>query len=110
MELAQRHCVPCEEGTPPLSRDQAGALSKDVPDWRIEETGGHLQLARTVKLTGFLPGVALTQKIADIAEAEGHHPDLCLSYGSLAITLWTHTAGGLTDNDFILAARIDRAI
>jgi 4a-hydroxytetrahydrobiopterin dehydratase len=57
-----------------------------------------------------MPGVELVNRIAPIAEAEGHHPDLLLSYGSLTIWLTTHAAGGLTDNDFILAARIDKAI
>jgi 4a-hydroxytetrahydrobiopterin dehydratase len=110
MELAQRHCVPCEKGTPPLAADRVEALAKDVPGWKVEHVGGHQQLARTVKFKGFMPGVELLQRIADIAEAEGHHPDLCLAYGSLSVTLWTHAAGGLTDNDFILAARIDRVI
>jgi 4a-hydroxytetrahydrobiopterin dehydratase len=57
-----------------------------------------------------MPGVGLINKIAPIAEAEGHHPDLLLSYGSLTVWLWTHAAGGLTENDFILAARIDEVV
>jgi 4a-hydroxytetrahydrobiopterin dehydratase len=85
-------------------------LLKEVPGWQVEEADGHLRLARRVKFKGFTPGVDLVNRIAPIAEAEGHHPDLLLSYGSLSIWLTTHAAGGLTDNDFILAARIDKVI
>ena len=108
--LAERHCVACKPGTPPLPRTEINRLLLEVPDWRVEETDGHLRLTRTVKFKGFMPGVELVNRIAPIAEAEGHHPDLLVSYGSLAIWLWTHAAGGLTDNDFILAARLDKVI
>jgi pterin-4a-carbinolamine dehydratase len=108
--LAQRHCVVCKPGTPPLPRAEIDRLLEEVPDWRVEEADGHLRLARAVKFKGFMPGVELVNRIAPIAEAEGHHPDLQLSYGSLTIWLTTHAAGGLTDNDFILAARLDKVI
>ena len=85
-------------------------LLEEVPSWQVEEADGHLRLARTVKFKGFMPGVELVNRIAPIAEAEGHHPDLSLSYGSVTIWLTTHAAGGLTDNDFILAARLDKVI
>jgi 4a-hydroxytetrahydrobiopterin dehydratase len=105
--LAQRHCVECKPGTAHLSRAEIDPLLTQVPAWHVEEAGGHLRLTRTVKFKGFMPGVDLVNRIAPIAEAEGHHPDLLLSYGSLTIRLWTHAAGGLTDNDFILAARLE---
>jgi len=79
-----------------------------VPGWVAEEADGHLRLTRTVKFKGFMPGVDLINRIAPIAEAEGHHPDLHLTYGSLRVDLWTHAAGGLTENDFVLAAKIDQ--
>ena len=106
--LAQRHCVACKPGTPALSRHVAAGLLGDVPGWSVEEADGHLQLTKTFKFKGFLPGVELVNRFASVAEAEGHHPDLLLTYGSLAVRLWTHTAGGLTENDFILAARLER--
>jgi pterin-4a-carbinolamine dehydratase len=84
--------------------DDAVTLAKEVA------ADGHLRLVRTVKFKGFMPGVELVLRIASIAEAEAHHPDLLLAYGSLTIQLWTHAAGGLTDNDFILAARLEPAI
>jgi len=108
--LAQRHCVECKPGTVPLNRAEVDRLLTEVPDWQVEEADGHLRLTRKVKFKGFMPGVELVNRIAPIAESEGHHPDLLLTYGTLTIWLWTHAAGGLTDNDFILAARLDGAI
>ena len=108
--LAQRHCVECRPGTAPLSRAEVDRLLAEVPGWTAEEADGHLRLTRIVKFKGFMPGADLINRIAPIAEAEGHHPDLLLTYGSLTIWLWTHAAGGLTDNDFILAARLAEAI
>ena len=108
--LADRHCVACKPGTPPLPKAQIDRLLEQVPGWAVEEADGHLRLVRTVKFKGFVPGVELVNRIAPIAEAEAHHPDLLLSYGTLTIQLWTHAAGGLTDNDFILAARLEPAI
>jgi len=105
--LAQRHCLECKPGTAPLSRQEIDPLLAEVPGWQVEEADGHLRLTRTLKFKGFMPGVDLINRIAPIAEAEGHHPDLLLTYGSLTIWLWTHAAGGLTDNDFILAARLE---
>jgi 4a-hydroxytetrahydrobiopterin dehydratase len=108
--LAQRHCVECRPGTAPLSRAEVDRLLAEVPGWSVEAAEGHLRLTRTVKFKGFMPGVDLVSRIAPIAEAEGHHPDLLLTYGSLTIRLWTHAAGGVTENDFILAARLDQPI
>jgi 4a-hydroxytetrahydrobiopterin dehydratase len=108
--LAERHCVVCKPGTPQLPRTEIDRLLEEVLSWQVEDADGRLRLARTVKFKGFMPGVELVNRIAPIAEAEGHHPDLFLSYGSLTIWLTTHAAGGLTDNDFILAARLDKVI
>ena len=108
--LAERHCVVCKPGTPPLPRAEIDRLLEQVSGWQVEEADGHLRLTRTVKFKGFMPGVDLINRIAPIAEAEGHHPDLLLSYGSLTVWLWTHAASGLTENDFILAARLNQAI
>jgi 4a-hydroxytetrahydrobiopterin dehydratase len=106
--LAQRHCVACGPGTPPLPKAEIDRLLEHVPEWNVQEADGHLRLARTFQFKGFMPGVELIDRIAPIAEAESHHPDLVLSYGSLTVWLWTHAAGGLTENDFILAAKIDQ--
>jgi 4a-hydroxytetrahydrobiopterin dehydratase len=107
--LHERHCVACKPGSPHLSRDEVEQLLDQVEGWNVEEAEGHLRLSKVFKFKGFMPGVELVNKIAPIAEAEKHHPDLLVSWGSLTVWLWTHAAGGLTENDFILAAKIDRA-
>jgi 4a-hydroxytetrahydrobiopterin dehydratase len=85
-------------------------MLRHLPGWAVERAAGHLELTRTFKFKGFMPGVDLVNRFAAIAESEGHHPDLLLTYGSLAVHLWTHAAGGLTENDFVLAARLERAV
>jgi 4a-hydroxytetrahydrobiopterin dehydratase len=107
--LADRSCQVCKPGTPTLPRAEVDEYSAQLsPDWKVVEVDGHPLLTRTFRHKGFMPGVELVDRIAEIAEAEAHHPDLLLSYGSLRVDLWTHAAGGLTENDFVLAAKIDR--
>ena len=106
--LADRHCVVCKPGTPTLSGEAVETMLAQLSGWAVTDKGDHLELTRTIGFKGFMPGVALVNAIAPIAEAEGHHPDLHLSYGSLKVELWTHAAHGLTENDFILAAKIDK--
>lgn len=106
--LADRHCVACKPGTPTLPRDEVETLLQQLQGWTVVERDGHLQLTKTYRFKAFLPGVALVNAIAQVAEAEAHHPDLHLSYGSLRVDLWTHAAGGLTENDFVLAAKMDQ--
>ena len=104
--LAERRCAVCRPGTPTLPDQEVKRLLEQLDGWQVE---GAL-LIKTVKFKGFMPGVRLVDRIAEVAEAEAHHPDLHLSYGSLRIELTTHAAGGLTENDFILAAKIDRLL
>ena len=106
--LAERHCVVCKPGTPTLPREAVDTMLGQLSDWAVIDAGDHLELTKTIRFKSFMPGVDLVDAIAPIAEAEGHHPDLHLSYGSLKVDLWTHAAQGLTENDFILAAKIDR--
>jgi len=107
--LKERRCVRCEPGTPQLESPALEAFKAEVPSWQVSEAGGHPVLTRTYKFKGFMPGVDLLNRIAAIAEEEGHHPDVCLGWGYLTVQLWTHAAGGLTENDFILAAKADQA-
>lgn len=106
--LHDRHCVACKPGSPHLSQPEIERLLEQVRGWKLEEADGHLRLTKAYKFKGFMPGVELVNKIAPIAEAERHHPDLLVSWGSVTVWLWTHAAGGLTENDFILAAKLDR--
>jgi 4a-hydroxytetrahydrobiopterin dehydratase len=91
-----------------MSSHEVGQGLEQLDGWTVEDSEGHMRLAKTFKFKGFMPGVELVNRIAQVAEAEGHHPDLLLSYGSLTVHLFTHAAGGLTENDFILAAKIDQ--
>ncbi len=106
--LAERHCEVCRPGTPSLAPDAIDRLLEQVPGWSVLQADGHLSLTRTFRFKGFMPGVELVNRIARVAEEEQHHPDLYLSYAVLRVELWTHAAGGLTENDFVLAAKIDR--
>jgi 4a-hydroxytetrahydrobiopterin dehydratase len=91
-----------------MSSHEVGQGLEQLDGWTVEDSEGHMRLAKTFKFKGFMPGVELVNRIAKVAEAEGHHPDLLLSYGSVTVHLFTHAAGGLTENDFILAAKIDQ--
>ena len=103
--LVRRKCTPCEGGTEPLPPSAVQALLRDLQGWELVEGKA---IRKTVKCTDFLDAVALIQQIAPIAEAEDHHPDLHLTgYRRLTIELSTHALGGLSENDFILAAKLD---
>ncbi|MDP3703445.1 MAG: 4a-hydroxytetrahydrobiopterin dehydratase [Candidatus Omnitrophota bacterium] len=106
--LAQRKCKPCEGGAEPLPQAAAQALLRDVQGWELVNGNA---IRKMVKCKDFLDAVAMIQKIASIAEAEDHHPDLHLTgYRKLTIELSTHAIGGLSENDFILAAKIDQLL
>jgi 4a-hydroxytetrahydrobiopterin dehydratase len=105
-ELTRKHCVPCEGGIPPLSAEEVRAHLQAVPGWQVTEDGKRIR--REWKVKNFVSGLEFFQKVGQIAEAEGHHPDLHLTgYRNVAVEIYTHAVGGLTENDFILAARID---
>ena len=104
-ELAKKHCVPCEGGAEPLPLSAAQVLLKEVRGWELVD--GKL-LRKTITCRDFLHAVELIQRLAPIAEADDHHPDLHLTgYRRLTIELSTHVLGGLSENDFILAAKLD---
>lgn len=104
--LASRTCEACAPGTPPIEEARAAALQSELnPAWTRDATA---KLQREFRFPNFRDAFAFTAKLALLAEAEGHHPDLELGWGRVAVSLTTHAAGGLTDNDFIMAAKIDR--
>jgi len=106
-QLVGKKCVPCEGGVPKYSLEEARAQLAKLPDWRLTHDGQRIRRDWTVK--HFLAGLDFFNRVAEIAEAEGHHPDLHLeSYRKLWIEIWTHAIGGLSENDFILAAKIDQ--
>ena len=106
--LTQRKCKPCEGGAEPLPPSAAQRLLEDVTGWELVEGNA---IRKTVTCKDFLDAVSLIQRIAPVAEAEDHHPDLHLTgYRKLTIELSTHAIGGLSENDFILAAKIDQLL
>jgi 4a-hydroxytetrahydrobiopterin dehydratase len=102
-QLHDGHCVPCEGGARPLTGQQTDQLMPQVPTWRREGEKIH----RSLEFEDFVTLMAFVGRMAKLAEEEGHHPDFCVHYNRLDVTIWTHAIGGLSRNDFILAARID---
>ena len=106
MNLQQKHCKPCEDkSTPPLTSAQSHDLSQEIDQWTIDNDN---KLEKTLVFKDFKEALAFINKVGEIAEAENHHPDIGIfNYKKVKIELSTHSIGGLTENDFILAAKID---
>jgi 4a-hydroxytetrahydrobiopterin dehydratase len=105
-DLRKKRCVSCESGVPALQSAQVRDLLGLVPGWQLAPDGKRIR--REWKVKDFMEGMAFFHRVAEIAESEDHHPDLHLvGYRNVAIEIWTHAVGGLTENDFILAAKID---
>jgi 4a-hydroxytetrahydrobiopterin dehydratase len=105
-DLADQKCVPCRGGVPPLAGDALSKLSAQLPDWRV--VNGH-HLTKTFAFPDFKQALAFVNRVGEVAETEGHHPDLCLAWGKVDATTYTHKIDGLTESDFVLAAKMDRA-
>ena len=105
-DLAGKKCLPCEGGVKALSKQQAETLLPQIRGWSISDDG--LMIFRDFQFKGFLSTMAFVNAMAWIANQEDHHPDLHVSYRTLRVELTTHALGGLTENDFILAAKIDQ--
>ncbi|MDA1168724.1 MAG: 4a-hydroxytetrahydrobiopterin dehydratase [bacterium] len=105
MNLQDKSCVPCKGGIPPLTRKEFGPMLSEVNSaWEVID---NKKLRRTFEFPAFMDAIAFVNKIADIAEREGHHPDIQIHYKQVIIELWTFKIDGLFDNDFILATKID---
>jgi len=106
-QLVTKKCLPCEGGVPPVSREDAERELKNLPGWQLSNQGQRIRKEWVVK--NFVAGLKFFQEVGRVAEEENHHPDLHLvGYRNVAIEIWTHAIGGLSENDFILAAKIDR--
>jgi 4a-hydroxytetrahydrobiopterin dehydratase len=105
-DLTKKVCVACESGVPPLSRNEAEKLMEQLSDWTLSEDAK--QISKHCKFKNFAEALAFANKVGELAENEGHHPDLHVSWGKVGIDLSTHSIGGLSENDFILASKIDR--
>jgi 4a-hydroxytetrahydrobiopterin dehydratase len=106
--LADRSCIPCRGGVPPLTGKDLTNLHQMLADpaqWNVVHDH---HIVRTFKFPDFKSALAFVNRVGEVAEEQGHHPDISLGWGKVEITLWTHAADGLTESDFILAAKIDR--
>jgi 4a-hydroxytetrahydrobiopterin dehydratase len=104
-ELSQKHCVPCRGGVPPLSETETAPLLEQLGgDWKLVENH-HLE--KEYSFPDFRSALDFTVRVGEVAEAEGHHPDIHLSWGNVRLEIWTHKIKGLTESDFILAAKAD---
>lgn len=108
MELWERRCVPCRGGIPPLSAEDAGRLLAEVPGWTLAEEGTAIR--REFRFRNFAEAMELARRIGEIAEAEGHHPDLSVGWGYCAVSFRTHAIRGLHGNDFVMAAKVNRLV
>jgi 4a-hydroxytetrahydrobiopterin dehydratase len=106
MDLAKGKCAPCAGGVKPLSPVQAQALAVQLPEWRLGTADP--RISRDFTFKDFKRAMKFVNRVAALAEEEGHHPDIRIHYNRVELVLWTHDIGGLSENDFILAAKIDR--
>jgi 4a-hydroxytetrahydrobiopterin dehydratase len=106
-DLASKSCVPCRGGIAPLTRDEAEELLARAPGWSLEDG---TRLRRRFEFEDFKKAIAFVNRVADIAEEQGHHPDIAIHWNKVDLVLWTHKIGGLHENDFILAAKVNRLL
>lgn len=104
-KLAEKHCVPCRGGVPPLTPEQIKPLANQLNDWRVVNSH-HVE--RQFKFPDFKTALDFVNAVGRIAEEEAHHPDIYLAWGKVEVKIWTHKIDGLTESDFVLAAKIDR--
>jgi 4a-hydroxytetrahydrobiopterin dehydratase len=104
MSLARKECVPCKGGVSPLKGEELKHLNEQIDGWDVIEEH---HLSRTYKFSNFVKALEFVNKVGSIAEQQGHHPNIFLTWGKARIEIWTHKIDGLTESDFILAAKID---
>lgn len=102
--LASKTCVPCRGGVPALKGAELHALSHQLPNWKVVEEH---HITRTFTFPDFKQALDFVNRVGATAEEQGHHPDIFLAWGKAEVTLWTHKVNGLTESDFIMAAKID---
>jgi 4a-hydroxytetrahydrobiopterin dehydratase len=107
VSLADQKCVPCRGGVPPMERDKAEAMLSQLEEGWSLNSEGHLEKSYAFK--NFAAAMDFANRVAEVAEAEGHHPDLHVSWGKCRVEVWTHKIDGLTESDFFFAAKADRA-
>ncbi len=109
MDLKKKHCVPCEGGEPPLTKVEENRYMDDIEGWDLDRDGIH-RIERKLKFNDFKESMKFVNKVADLAENEGHHPDIKISWNVVELKLTTHAIDGLSENDFIIASKINEII
>lgn len=110
-DLTTKKCVSCEGGVPALTMARAKLFLQQTPGWELKGDKEGNKISKTFTFKNFKMAIAFVNKVADLAESEGHHPDMLIfSWNKVTITLWTHAIGGLSENDFIMAAKINMLI
>ncbi|QKX17815.1 4a-hydroxytetrahydrobiopterin dehydratase [Microbulbifer sp. YPW1] len=109
-ELAAQACEACRADAPLVSDEELAELMREIPDWTPVARDGVMQLERVFKFRNFKQALAFTNRVGEIAEEVGHHPALLTEWGKVTVTWWSHEAGGLHKNDFIMAARTDKQL
>lgn len=104
--LSEKTCVPCKGGVPPLTAEEIRPLAALVENWNV--VNNH-HVEKEFKFTDFKTALDFVNKVGETAEEQGHHPDIVLAWGKVKVTIWTHKIDGLTESDFILAAKIDKS-
>ncbi|MFN2577501.1 MAG: 4a-hydroxytetrahydrobiopterin dehydratase [Pyrinomonadaceae bacterium] len=104
-DLAERQCVPCRGGVPAMKGAELETLAAQVPGWQV--VNEH-HLSRNYQFKDFREALDFVNRIGELAEEQGHHPDICFGWGKAEISIWTHKIDGLTESDFVLAAKIDK--
>jgi len=104
-DLASKTCVPCRGGTPPLKGAALHEFSHQLPNWEVIDEH---HITRVFTFPNFQKALDFVNRVGALAEEQGHHPDILLTWGKAEITLWTHSVSGLTESDFIMAAKIDQ--
>ena len=107
MSLAEKVCVPCRGGVPPMLREQSEQLLKELDRWELVENH---HLRKTYKFANFKQGLDFVDRVGALAEEQQHHPDVQLSWGKVVLEIWTHKINGLTESDFVFAAKCDRLV
>ncbi|MGD9897223.1 MAG: 4a-hydroxytetrahydrobiopterin dehydratase [Candidatus Methylacidiphilaceae bacterium] len=105
--LTKERCVACEKAAPQLSDAQIAELRHDVPEWKVEPRGGMPILERVFPFPDFASALHFSQRVGELAEAEGHHPAILTEWGKVTVSWWTHKIRGLHRNDFVMAAKTD---
>ena len=106
-ELAKLKCAACRKGEPRVTENEIAEFFPQIPEWRMAEHDGIKCLERSYKFKDFSQALSWTNKVGELAEAEGHHPALLTEWGQVTVTWWTHKIGGLHRNDFIMASKTD---